>query len=195
MVRHSSPTLFLIVLGLSSTRAQLGDSLSASDMSVPGVVVGLRSVTRYLSQALLLLPVLAGRLAQLTVGAKRRLALHVAGGEVRSGAREVVRVRSKGVVVVLVLSMVGLLLLLRVGLILVVSLQILLRLLLLAELLGHVHVHLEALVTVAVEDAMLIKHGIESGRVGARRAIGRGSVLSVEGNALRSGDGRAVTSL
>ena len=103
--------------------------------------------------------------------------------------------RSKGIVVVLVLSMVGLLLLLRMGLILVVSLQILLRLLLLTELFAHVHVHLEALVTVAVEDAMLIKHGIESGRVGAGRAVGRGSVLSVEGDALRGGDGRAVTSL
>jgi len=55
--------------------------------------------------------------------------------------------------------------------------------------------HLEALVTVAVEDAMLIKHGIESGRVGTGGAIGRGSVLSMEGNALRGGDGRAVTSL
>jgi hypothetical protein len=97
--------------------------------------------------------------------------------------------------VVLVLSMVGLLLLLRVGLVLVVGLQILLRLLLLAELLGHVHMHLEALVTVAVEDAMLIKHGIESGRVGAGGAVGRGSVLGMEGNALGGGDGRAVTSL
>jgi hypothetical protein len=133
--------------------------------------------------------VLAGGLAKLTVGAERRLALHVAGGKVRSGAREVVRVRSKGIVVVLVLSMVRLLLLLRVGLVLVVGLQILLRLLLLAELLGHIHVHLEALVTIAVEDAMLIKHGIESGRVGAGGAVGRGGVLSMEGDALRSGDG------
>ena len=137
-------------------------------MSVPSIVVGLRSLAGGLCQTLLLLPVLAGRLAQLTVRAKRCLALHVAGRKVRSRAREVVRVRSKGIVMVLVLSMVGLLLLLlRVGLGLVVRLQVLLRLLLLAELLAHVHVHLEALVTIAVEDTMLIKHSIEGRRVGA----------------------------
>lgn len=97
---------------------------------------------------------------------------------------------------VLVLSMVGLLLLLlRMGLSLVVRLQILLRLLLLAELLGHIHVHLEALVTIAVEDTMLIKHSIEGRRVGAGRAVGRGSVLCVKRDALRGGYGRAVTSL
>ena len=122
MVRYSSPALFLVIFGLPSTRAQLGYSLPTGDMSVPGVVVRLCGVTRYLSQALLLLPVLAGRLAKLAVRAERRLALHVAGRKVRSRAREVVRVRSKGIVVVLVLSMVGLLLLLRVGLILMVSL-------------------------------------------------------------------------
>ena len=104
--------------------------------------------------------------------------------------------RSKGIVVMLVLSMVRLLLLLlRVGLSLVVRLQILLRLLLLAELLGHVHVHLEALVTIAIEDTMLIKHVIEGRRVGAGRAVGRRSILSVERDALGGGNGRAVTSL
>jgi len=80
-------------------------------------------------------------------------------------------VRSEGIVVLLVLGVMGLLLLMRVGLILVVCLQILLRLLLLAELLGHIHVHLKALVTLAVQDAMLIKH-VKGGRIGAGGAVG-----------------------
>ena len=175
----------------------MGNGLSASNMSVSCVVVGLCCFARSLSQTKLFLPMLALGLAELAVSAERGLALQVAGRKVRCIAGQGVRVRGESIVVVLVLSMVLLLLLLlRMRLlVLVMALGVLLRLLLLlTKLLGHVHVHLEALVAIAVEQAMLIEHG-KSRRVGAGRAIGRGRVLRVKGNALGRGDGRSVPSM
>lgn len=95
----------------------------------------------------------------------------------------------------MMMLMLPVVLLLLLGSVRLVLVGILLRLLLLrTKLLGHVHVHLKALVAVSIDEAMLVEHG-KRWRIGAGRAIGRWRILRVKGNARGRGYRGAVASL